>query len=127
MALILDTNALSAFADGNPELRRAIENEVELAVPAIILGEYLFGIRQSRHRERYEAWLRLNASAFRVLPVGPATAGHYAEIRAELKSAGRPIPSNDLWIAALAREHRRPLVSRDGHFEAVRGIKRVGW
>jgi predicted nucleic acid-binding protein len=127
MALILDTNALTAFADGNPDLHRAIEHEMDLAVPAIVLGEYFFGIRQSRHRERHEAWLRLNASTFRMLSVRPATAGHYADIRAELKSAGRPIPSNDLWIAALAREHRRPLVSRDSHFEAVRGIKLVGW
>ena len=127
MALILDTNALSAFADGDPDLHRAIEQEMDLAIPAIVLGEYLFGIRQSRHRERYEAWLRVNSSAFRMLPVRPSTAGHYAEIRSELKSAGRPIPSNDLWIAALTREHRRPLVSRDNHFEAVRGIKLVGW
>jgi predicted nucleic acid-binding protein len=127
MALILDTNALSAFADGDPGLRRAIEQEAELAVPAIVLGEYLFGIRQSRHRARYEAWLRLNASAFRMLSVRPATAGYYAEVRAELKSDGRPIPSNDLWIAALAREHKCALLSRDGHFEAVRGIKRVAW
>lgn len=127
MALILDTNALSAFADGDPALRRAIEREADLAVPAIVLGEYLFGIRQSRHRARYEAWLRENAAAFRMLSVRPATAGHYAEIRAELQSAGRPIPSNDLWIAALAREHKCSLVSRDGHFEAVRGIERIGW
>jgi predicted nucleic acid-binding protein len=127
MALILDTNALSALADGDPELRRAVERETELAVPAIVLGEFLFGIRQSRHRERYESWLRLNASAFRMLSVKPATAGHYATIRSELKSAGRPIPSNDLWIAALAREHRCPVVSRDGHFEAVRGVERIAW
>jgi tRNA(fMet)-specific endonuclease VapC len=127
MALILDTNALSALADGDPDLRRAIEREAELAVPAIVLGEYLFGVRQSRHRARYEAWLRLNGSAFRMLSVRPATAGHYAEVRAELKSAGRRMPSNDLWIAALAREHKCALVSRDGHFEAVRGLERIGW
>ena len=66
-------------------------------------------------------------SCMPAISVRPSTAGHYAEIRAELKSAGRPMPSNDLWIAALAREHKCSLVSRDGRFEAIRGIERIGW
>jgi predicted nucleic acid-binding protein len=55
------------------------------------------------------------------------TAERYAQIRGELKRIGRPIPSNDLWIAALARQHALPLLSRDQHFDAVPGLKRVGW
>lgn len=51
------------------------------------------------------------------------TAYCYAEIRRELKGAGQPIPSNDLWIAALAREYGLPVVSRDSHFRAVRGLR----
>jgi predicted nucleic acid-binding protein len=127
MALILDTNALSAFADGDPALRGAIEEEAELAVPAIVLGEYLFGIRQSRLKRQYESWLQQNASILPVLRVGPATAARYADIRSELKSAGKPIPTNDLWIAALAREHSCAVVSRDRHFEAVRGLNLIAW
>jgi predicted nucleic acid-binding protein len=61
------------------------------------------------------------------LPVDDETSGHYAQIRAELKKAGLPIPSNDLWIAALSRQHRLPLMSQDQRFEAVRGVKRIGW
>ncbi len=125
MALILDTNALSAFADGDARLRRVIEDEPELAVPSIVLGEYLFGLRQSRHRRRYEAWLA--AADFIPLPVGPVTAESYAEIRSELKSAGQSIPTNDLWIAALSREHGFGIVSRDRHFSAVSGITLISW
>jgi tRNA(fMet)-specific endonuclease VapC len=127
MALILDTNALSAFADGDPALRRAIEDEPDLAVPAVVLGEYLFGIRQSRLRAQYEAWLRQNSAVLPVLRIGPATAARYAELRSLLKSAGRPIPSNDLWTAALAREYGCKVTSRDRHFESVPGIRLLSW
>jgi tRNA(fMet)-specific endonuclease VapC len=127
MALILDTNALSAFADGDPALRRAIEDEPELAVPAVVLGEYLFGIRQSRLRAQYEAWLRQNSAVLPVLRIGPTTAARYAELHSLLKSAGRPIPSNDLWTAALAREHGYRIMSRDRHFESVPGVQLLSW
>jgi tRNA(fMet)-specific endonuclease VapC len=127
MALILDTNALSAFADGDRALGKVIEKEMDLAVPAVVLGEYFYGIRQSRWRERYEAWWETNLHGFQLLTVGKATAARYAEIRSELKAAGKPIPTNDLWIAALAREHGHPLVSRDRHFESVRGLRRIDW
>jgi len=127
MALILDTNALSAFADGDSGLRRILEPEYDLALPAIVLGEYLFGIRQSRFRVRHETWLHSHRELFLILSVGPETANRYAEIRLELRSAGKPIPTNDLWIAALAREHAFPLASRDKHFELVRGLKLVSW
>jgi tRNA(fMet)-specific endonuclease VapC len=54
VALILDTNALSALAEGEDGLRVVLSGQSELAVPAIVLGEYLFGIHQSRLRSRYE-------------------------------------------------------------------------
>jgi tRNA(fMet)-specific endonuclease VapC len=127
MALILDTNALSAFADGDRALGKVIYDEIDLALPTVVLGEYFYGIRHSRMRKRYEAWLQANLRGFQVLRVGLETAERYAEIRSELKSAGTPIPTNDLWIAALAREHGHPLLSRDRHFEAVRGLRRINW
>ena len=124
---MLDTNALSAFADGDMALRRAIGDEADLAIPVVVLGEYVFGIRQSRHRSRYEGWLKEHLGAFLVLDIDAATAIHYAAVRAELRSAGRPIPSNDVWIAALSRRHRNALVTRDRHFEAVSEMELVTW
>ena len=125
--MILDTNALSAFVDGDEALLGTLGGQYELAVPVIVLGEYLFGIYQSRLRARYEQWLNENLPLLDLLSIGRETARHYAEVRVELKAAGRPIPSNDLWIAALARERRLALVSRDRHFEAVRGLRLVVW
>jgi tRNA(fMet)-specific endonuclease VapC len=127
MALILDTNALSAFADGDAVLRKAIGREPDLSVPAVVLGEYLFGVRHSRFRNRYESWLGSYLPLFSVLQIGLRTAESYAEIRGELRVAGQPIPTNDLWIAALTREHRCSLLSRDAHFDVVRGMSRIGW
>ncbi len=125
--MILDTNALSAFVDGDEKLLRIVRDELELAVPAIVLGEYLYGIHQSRLRTRYENWLESNLSLFELLTVGRETARHYAAIRAELKAVGKPIPSNDIWIGALAREHRFTIVSRDSHFESIRGVQLTAW
>jgi predicted nucleic acid-binding protein len=127
MALILDTNALSAFAEGDAGILRVIESQDELALPAVVLGEYLFGVRQSRRRAAYEQWLRDHLAVFSVLPVGLRTAERYADIRAELKAAGNPIPMNDLWVAALAREHDSAIVTRDLHFKAVSGLRVVAW
>lgn len=125
--MILDTNALSALADGDVALERALGDEFELSVPVVVLGEYLFGVRRSRLRTRYEQWLEKHLPLFRLMAIARETAHSYAEIRGELKRSGRPIPTNDLWIAALAREHRLPIVSRDRHFEIVRGVRVVDW
>lgn len=125
--MILDTNALSAFVEGNRQLLVILEREVHLALPVIVLGEYLYGIQQSRWRARYEEWLHSNLQLFEVLAVARETAAHYAEIRRELKNAGQPIPTNDLWIAALGREHDLPVVSRGRHFRAVSRLRVLTW
>jgi tRNA(fMet)-specific endonuclease VapC len=125
--VILDTNALSAVADNQSVAVRRFRDAASIELPAIVLGEYRFGIAQSRRRKEYEKWLEELVAATRVLTVDEQTSGHYAQVRSELKKAGKPIPSNDLWIAALTRQHRLPLMSQDMHFDAVPGLKRIGW
>jgi predicted nucleic acid-binding protein len=127
LGLILDTNALSAVADNDPAAVRIFSQAASIELPVIVLGEYRFGIAHSRRRNQYENWLEELIAATRVLPVDDETSSRYAQIRAELKKAGQPIPSNDLWIAALCRQHRLPLMSQDRHFDAVQGLKRVAW
>jgi predicted nucleic acid-binding protein len=127
VALILDTNALSAFADGDAAMAGALADQTQLAIPVVVLGEYLYGIRRSRFRKRYERWLAESANAFAILEIGVETAGHYAAIRQELRDAGSPIPTNDVWIAALAREYRCPVLTRDRHFATVKGLRIRTW
>jgi len=127
VALILDTNALSAAADREPTALKVVAGAERLAVPVIVLGEYRLGIAQSRHRKDYENWLREWIAAVRVLDVDERTTHHYATIGLELKGMGKPIPTNDLWIAALCRQHSLSLLSRDRHFDLVAGLRRIDW
>jgi tRNA(fMet)-specific endonuclease VapC len=127
VALILDTNALSAAADLEAAAMAVVAHAPRLAVPVVVLGEYRLGIAQSRYRAEYEKWLREWIVAVTILDVDQETARHYADIGLELKRTGRPIPTNDLWIAALCRQHALPLVSRDRHFDWVTGIQRIDW
>jgi tRNA(fMet)-specific endonuclease VapC len=125
--MILDTNAVSAVADNQAAAVPIFSSVASIELPAIVLGEYRFGIGLSRRRKEYEKWLEELIAATQVLSVDEETSRHYAQIRSELKKAGRPIPSNDLWIAALCRQHRLPLMSQDTHFDTVPGLKRIGW
>jgi tRNA(fMet)-specific endonuclease VapC len=125
--MILDTNALSAFADGDEALLPKLRECPRLYLPVIVLGEFTYGIRQSRYRRTYERWLKLAEEHLEVLPVLRSTAEHYAALVCDLRKAGTPIPTNDAWIAALAREHRLPIVSRDRHFDLIAQLERVDW
>ena len=125
--MILDTNALSAFADGEAGVGDILRQQARVAIPVIVLGEFRYGIAQSRHRATYEAWLESQTPHFEVLPVTEETAVTYAGLRVSLKRSGRPIPANDAWIAALALQHRMPILSRDEHFDAIGGLRRESW
>jgi tRNA(fMet)-specific endonuclease VapC len=127
VALILDTNALSAAAEREPSALEVVARAERLAVPVIVLGEYRLGIAQSRHKVSYETWLRDWVSAVSVLDIDEETTHSYAAIGFELKAKGKPIPANDLWIAALCRQYSLPLISRDRHFDLVSGLRRIDW
>ena len=125
--MILDTNALSAWAEGQPSVETALRSADRLVVPSVVLGEYYFGIRQSRHRARYQEWLRRYLPLAEVATITSATANAYADIRLQLKRVGKPIPSNDAWIAALAHQHALAVMSNDTHFDLIDGIERIAF
>ena len=125
--MILDTNALSAAADREPSALEVVARADHLEVPVIVLAEYRLGIAQSRYKTAYEKWLREWIAAVSVLDIDGETTNSYAAIGAELKKKGTPIPTNDLWIAALCRQHSFPLLSRDTHFDFVAGLRRIAW
>jgi tRNA(fMet)-specific endonuclease VapC len=125
--VILDTNALSAWAEGDRSIEPVLRSAAEVVIPVIVLGEFDFGIRQSRHYQRYADWLADSLAVVEVASIDREVAHAYGAVRLELKQAGTPIPINDTWIAAMARHRRLPIVSRDGHFDAVSGVRRVSW
>ena len=125
--MILDTNALSALAAKDPNLIATIRPAPRLCTTLISLGEYKYGLLGSRKRDELERWLDAFLRKAETLYPNMATLDDYAAIRRELKLAGTPIPANDCWIAALARQHRMPVISRDSHFDHVRGALRLDW
>ena len=125
--MILDTNAISAMAEDDRDILPVLRVHPQIRVPVIALGEYRHGILGSRRRAELEEWLSALLAVTPVLAVVEATSRHYAAIVRELRSVGRPIPINDIWIAALARQHGLPILSRDGHFDEVQGVRRLDW
>ena len=125
--MIVDTNALSAIADDDPAAVTILAGADQLALPVIVLGEYRYGIAQSRHHASYERWITNLLRDCLVLDISETTTHAYANITLELRRIGKPIPTNDIWIAALCHQHSLPLLSRDRHFDLVPGIKRIGW
>ena len=125
--MIMDTNFLTALAEGDALAVGTLDRRPAW-VPAIVIGEYRAGLAQSAQRAQRTQWLDEGFESDDViLEVTRHTARHYADIWNELRAIGRPIPQNDIWIAALAREHKMPIVSKDAHFDAVPGLKRLGW
>ena len=125
--MILDTNALSAWAEGLAAIKTPLRSADRLVVPSVVLGEYYFGIRQSRRRRRYEDWLTRYLPETEIATITSATADAYADIRLDLKQLGTPIPPNDVWIASLARQHTLEILSNDRHFDLVEGIRRIAF
>lgn len=125
--MILDTNALSAFVNGDTEVGAILSRQMRATIPVIVLGEFRYGIATSSHRSAYEAWLESELVHFEILPVKEETAAAYATLRVALRRSGRPIPANDAWIAALAIEHGLPILSRDQHFDVVPNLSRKSW
>lgn len=125
--MILDTKALSDFLKEEPGIKRNVTSSTSFNIPVIVLGEYRFGFRLSKYRQILEEKLQELLKDVQVLPIEEQTTVVYADIRCELKAAGTPIPENDLWIAAIVRQYDIPLLSKDRHFDNVRGISRLSW
>lgn len=125
--MMLDTNALSAWAEGDRLIEPVLRSAARLVVPVVVLGEFEYGIRQSGYAQRYADWLSTNLPSVEVATIDREVARAYGLLRLELKQAGTPIPINDTWIAAIARHQRLPVISRDSHFDAVAGLRRVAW
>lgn len=124
--MILDTNAISAMSCADRDIAVVVrESEPHLSVP--VLGEYQYGLINSRHEKSLTAWVNQLKTSWPVLKLDLETAHYYAKIRNQLKKMGRMIPVNDLWIAALALQHHLPILSEDRHFDHIAGIERIGW
>ena len=124
--VLLDTNAVIAiFAGEGPVL--ALAANADCHVPSIVVGELVYGAWYSERVEANLAKIRAFYSTATIVPCDERTAEEYGRIKNELRTKGRPIPENDVWIAAIAKQHDLQLVSRDEHFAEVAGLSRTAW
>lgn len=124
MIRMLDTNAYSAWRRGEPRVSGLVQEAERLSFSAIVAGELLHGFRNGTryHKNRRELEDLLDQPEVTFVPVGRVTAERYAQVVTQLRRKGRPIPTNDIWIAAQALETGSELVSFDRHFESVDGL-----
>lgn len=122
--ILLDTNAYAAFKRGDEEAVGILRLAERIGISVIVLGELLSGFaigrREATNRRELSAFL--DSPRARVLAVDDDTAGHYARIYRGLKRKGKPIPTNDLWIAATAMQHGAAVFTYDRHFASVDGL-----
>ena len=127
MKLALDTNRYTDLCRGDASVVEMVELADEVWLPFIVLGELRAGFAVGNQGPRNEAVLRrfLLKSAVSVLYADEQTTHHYAAVYRQLRAQGTPIPTNDMWIAALVLQHSLVLFARDTHFDVLPQLTRV--
>ena len=124
MRILLDSNAYSNLKRGHPRVAEIVRASEQVVLPFVVIGELLYGFRHGKRLERNLDELRAFLDNPRVATpsMNLTTADRYARIATALRAKGRPIPSNDIWIAAHAMETGTDLISSDQHFDFVDGL-----
>jgi len=120
----MDTNIYVGFKRGAANVIDALSRAETILVPATVVGELLCGFkcgdRLRANREELETFL--DTPRVNLVGIDEETAEFYADIYRNLRRAGRPIPTNDMWIAASAMQHGAAVCTQDGHFRNVPGL-----
>jgi tRNA(fMet)-specific endonuclease VapC len=120
---LVDTNVVIALFAGEPGVVEQLQQREAVFLCAPVLGELRYGAQASVRAESNLARLDEFARALIVLACDTGTAAVYASVKSGLRKKGRPIPENDVWIAAIARQHGLTLLTRDGHFGEIEGLE----
>jgi tRNA(fMet)-specific endonuclease VapC len=127
MRIAIDSNRYTDLCRGDPNVVEIIEQADEIHVPLIVVGEQRAGFAHGSAREKNERVLArfLNNPGVFVLAPDEPTTFFYADLYAYLRKRGRPIPTNDLWIASLVIQHCLVLFDRDSGFDALPQLARL--
>jgi len=126
--LLIDSNRFIDFCAGDEGVVETFERAALLVIPFVVLAEIRAGSHLAKRGENQIRALNelLNQPGVRAVHSTDGTAHHYAAIYAQLRRKGTPIPTNDIWIAALALEHNLILYTRDAHFDHIPSVPRIG-
>jgi tRNA(fMet)-specific endonuclease VapC len=124
MRILLDTSGYIKYFTGITAFVEKVTAAGEVLMSPIAIGELMAGFRHgSRFRENMSALDHfLGKDVVRLVPVAEVTADRYSRIVLQLKKEGKPVPTNDIWIAAQAMEHGAELLTSDRHFERISGL-----
>lgn len=126
-SFLLDTNIIVAvFRDEEAVLQKIVAAEL-VFIPSPALGELYLGALRSNRTADNQALVDQFANGLPILKVDQQTAREWANLKNALYLIGKPIPDNDIWIAALAKQHNCTVVTRDNHFDHIAAISRVSW
>jgi tRNA(fMet)-specific endonuclease VapC len=126
-SVLVDTNVVVAYFRGDKVIHPHFAGVTPLYLPWVVLGELHFGAQRAQRRQEQLAYIQDLLTYAVVLFPDQDTTEIYGQVKAELARLGTPIPDNDLWIAAVARQHHLPLATRDAHFTQVPGLKTLAW
>lgn len=124
---LIDTNIVIALFGGETTVQAQFSAAPEIFIPCMVIGELHYGARKSGRVMENVRRVDEFAAFSVVLPCDVSTARFYGDIKSALRSKGTPIPENDIWIAAVARQHGLTLVSRDDHFNQVADLALQKW
>jgi len=124
---LLDTNIVIAIFSNDKSVMEQLALAKEVFVPIIVLGELYYGAQKSNKIERNLMHINEFAESCSVLICDTETSKQYGELKNLLRAKGRPIPENDIWIAAIAKQHELTLVSRDDHFKEIEDFLILTW
>ena len=124
---LLDTNIITAWLKGEKPVADKIDKAKEIYIPIIVVGELYYGALYSTRVQKNIADIKLVTSSYSVLLIDEAVTIAYGNIKAALRKKGKPIPENDIWIAAIALHHELIIVTRDKHFKEIDSIKIKNW
>jgi tRNA(fMet)-specific endonuclease VapC len=122
---LLDTSFVIHILQGDESAVELYKSMDEAYVPAIVIGELLYGVNKSTKSKQVENRRKINEAieTLPVLCVDEDTAGIYADIKHSLLKAGYTLPENDIWIAAVAKQNDLSVATYDIHFEHAEGVK----
>lgn len=123
----VDSNAYIAVRNNDGRAAAVLGSFRRIYLPVTVLGELLFGAACSGKAIQNRELVQDFADSCMLLPVNEEVALRYAELKWKLRKSGKPIPDNDLWIAALCIESGLPLITRDEHFTHLPDLRTIRW
>jgi tRNA(fMet)-specific endonuclease VapC len=124
---LADTNFLVDFIRGTPKAIEKMAKIQVLHIPSIVLGELYFGAERSNNPEKNRRKINQLSVLSNILDCDGSTAENYGMIKSKLFKNGKPLPENDIWIAAIALQYGLEIITRDRHFDEIEDVVHSEW